>query len=62
MTLQVCKGKFAQRHKPIPVLDRPIYLPATAGLKAKATHGNPHIEFLDRTVDIVVDFEVIGDA
>lgn len=58
----VCKGKFAQRHKPIPVLDRPIYLPATAGLKAKATHGNPHIEFLDRTVDIVVDFEVIGDA
>ena len=58
----VCKGKMAQKHKPIPVLDRPIYLPATAGLKAKATHQLPWIEYLDRTVDVVVDFEVIGDA
>ena len=58
----LCKGKFAQSHKPIPILDRPIYLPATAGLKAKATHVLPHIEYLDRTVDVVVDFEVIGDA
>ena len=58
----VCKGKFAQSHKAIPVLDRPIYLPATAGLKAKATHAIPHIEYLDRDVQVVVDFEVIGDA
>ena len=58
----VCKGKMAQKHKPIPVLDRPIYLPATAGLKAKATHAIPHIDYLDRDVQIVVDFEVIGDA
>ena len=45
-----------------PLLTRPLWLPENAGLSAKATNIHPFNPFNQRTVDLIIDFEVIGDA
>ena len=61
-TTTICKGAMAYSDRLHPLLTRPIYLPENAGLSAKATNIHPFNPFNQRTVDVIVDFEVIGDA
>lgn len=61
-TTTLVKGAKAYSDKLNPILDRPLWLPENAGISAKATNIHPFNPFNQRTVDLIIDFEVIGDA